>query len=177
MKKTLFLISIIGWSLCIIIVALSFLNINLLKTMPFLLILLPAVFAVFIPSFFLAKNNSHIVEYNENNSDTFFNSNSISLIPFIENCPNWLLAILFVSFIGTASSAAFMFNMESGDPVFINNEFVLKYRGEIIRKITETEFNHLKLLNARYEFGFILVFYAICILVLKRLIEWEKLES
>ncbi len=143
--------------------------------MPFLLILLPAVFVVFIPSFFIAKNNSRLEEFNENNSNGLFNSNSISLIPFFENCSMWLLTIFFVSFIGTAISASFMFSMESGDPVFLNNEFVLKYRGEIIRKISETEFNHLKLLNIRYQFGFILVFYATCILVLKQLIEWEKL--
>jgi len=176
MKGILLKISIVSWALCFIIIVFSFFNINLPSLMPFLWCLCPLVFIVFIPSVLYAKKSRQANEDDYNDSFNL-NSNSVSLLPFVEKAPISLLLILVTSFLITAISAIFMFTMESGTPEIINNQFVLQFRGQIVRKITEKEFYNLKLLDVRYSFGFILIFYAVCILVISRLIEWESQEE
>lgn len=176
MKQKLFIFSIVGWVLCILIPILTFININLLTVTPFLWCLFPGIFIVFIPSIIYAKNNSRIIEYDYDNNN-FLQSNSVSLIPFFEKAPSWIITILIMSFLSTIVSFSKLINLDAGTPSIINNEFVLEYRGKIIKQITKSEFNELKLLNVRYFFGFIPLFYAVCILVLNKLIEWDKIDQ
>jgi hypothetical protein len=173
MKQILYKLSVIGWSLSTFIVLLSLIEINLVGKFPFLFILFAGFFVVFIPSFFYAKNNDRIMEY-EYENNTLFGSGGVPLIPFFKNAPNWILAIIFLSFILAITFISQSFNVENGTVEIINSKYFLTNHGKVIREITENEYTKNKFSTIRAIFGLAMLFYSISILVYKRLIEWKN---
>ncbi|WP_448362705.1 hypothetical protein [Flavobacterium sp.] len=175
MKQKLYILSLIGWSITASIVLLTLFKINLVEIFPFLFILFIGVFVVFIPSVLYAKNNEKIMEYKYDNN-TLLSSNSVPLIPFFENTPNWILGILGLSFLTAIICFSKSLNLE-GTAEIINGKFFLTNRGTLIREIAKSEYENIKLQNIRGFFGMAMLFYSIPILVYKKLIEWENIET
>jgi hypothetical protein len=175
MKQKLYILSLIGWSITTSIVLLTLFEINLVEIFPFLFILFIGVFIVFIPSVLYAKNNEKIMEY-EYDNNTLLSSNSVTLFPFFENIPHWILGILGLSFLAAIICFSKSLNLE-GTAEIINDKYVLTIRGTLIREISKNEFENIKLLNIRGFFGMAMLFYSIPILVYKKLIEWENIET
>jgi len=173
MKQILYKLSVIGWSLTTLIVLLSLIEINLVGKFPFLFILFAGFFIVTIPSIFYAKNNERIMEY-EYDNNTKFGSGGVPLIPFFKNAPNWILAIIILSFISAVTFFSQSFNTEIGTVEIINSKYFLINHGKVIRELTENEYTKNKFLTIRAIFGLAMLFYSIPILVYKRLIEWEN---
>lgn len=175
MKQKLYTLSLIGWSLTTIIVLLTLFKINLVEKFPFLFILFAGIFIVFIPCVLYAKNHEKIMEY-EYDNNTIFSSGSVPLIPFFENVPNWLLGILGLSFITAIICLSKSFNIE-GTGQIINDKYFLTNQGSVIKEITKIEYEKNKILDIRGFFGLAMLFYAIPILVYKKLIEWENSDA
>ena len=174
MKQKLYILSLIGWSITTVIVLLTLIKINLVEIFPFLFILFIGVFVVLIPSILYTKNNQKIIECKYENN--IFGSNSIPLIPFIENTPNWILGILGLSFFTAIICFSKSLNIE-GSTEIINGNFFLTNRGTLIREITKSEYKYIGLENIRGFFGVAMLFYSISILIYKKLIEWESYKT
>jgi hypothetical protein len=176
MKQNLYNLSLIGWSLTTSIILLSLFEINLLEKFPFLFILFAGVFIVFFLAIFYAKNNERIMEY-EYDNNTMWGSGGVSLIPFFENAPHWILAIVGLSFVSAIIFFSQTFGTETGTAEMINSKYFLTSHGRVLREITENDYKKIKLLIDRGFFGMTMLFYSIPILVFKRLIEWENNET
>ena len=176
MKQKLYNLSLIGWLLTTSIILLSLFKINLVEKFPFLFILFAGVFIVFIPCVFYAKNNERIMEY-EYYNNTLFGSGNVPLITFFENAPNWILAIICLSFISAIIFFTQSFRTETGTAEIINSKYFLTNHGRVIREITENEYKSIKLVTFRGFFGMAMLFYSIPTLVYNRLIEWENNET
>ncbi len=174
MKQKLYILSLIGWSITTSIVLLTLFKINLVAIFPSLFILFIGVFVVLIPSFLYTKNNEKIIEYKYENN--IFGSNSVPLIPFFENTPNWILSILGLSFFTAIICFSKSLNIE-GSTEIINGKFFLTNRGTLIREITKNEYKYIELENIRGFFGVAMLFYSISILIYKKLIEWESIKT
>ena len=143
MKQKLYNLSLIGWLLTTSIILLSLFKINLVEKFPFLFILFAGVFIVFIPCVFYAKNNERIMEY-EYYNNTLFGSGNVPLITFFENAPNWILAIICLSFISAIIFFTQSFRTETGTAEIINSKYFLTNHGRVIREITENEYKSIK---------------------------------
>lgn len=176
MKQKLYYLSLVGWTLSTSVILLSLFKINLVEKFPLLFILLVGVFVVFIPCIFYAKNNERITEYDYENIK-LFNSNSMPLIPFFENSPNWILAIIGLSFISVIIFFSQSFSTETGTAEIINSKYFLTSHGRVLKEINANEYDKIKLLSIRGIFGMAMLFYSIPILIYKKLIEWENNET
>ncbi|WP_140485089.1 hypothetical protein [Flavobacterium sp. GSA192] len=175
MKQKLYILSVIGWTLTTSIVLLSLFKINLVEKFPYLFILFGGIFIVLIPAIFYAKNNEKIMEY-EYDNNIIFNSGSIPLAPFFKNASNWILTILGLSFFTAIICFSKSLHSE-GSTEIINSKYFLINRGNIIREITENEYEKINLLIIRGFFGMAMLFYSIPILVYKKLIEWDNNDT
>lgn len=175
MKQKLYILSLVGWTLTTSIILFSLFKINLAEKSPYLFVLFGGAFIVCIPSIFYAKNHEKIMEY-EYDNNTIFNSGRVPLIPFFENAPNWILAILGLSFFTALICFSKSLNTE-GTTVITNSKYFLTNHGNIIREITENEYKKINLLNIRGLFGIAMLFYSIPILIYKKLIEWNNNET
>jgi len=168
MKYKLFITSIIGWTIALIVFVISFFGINLSNTIPCVWLLHVGVFIVFAPAIYFAKDNPRVLIYEDNDE-------GISLTPFFKNAPILILAMIFLSIIfaiyGFMSSSI----SNNGNLEFVNGNYILKNE-EIIKSITVTEYNKLKAGVWKSFSGMWLIFYSISILIFCRLIEWEKDE-
>lgn len=175
MKQKLYILSVIGWTLTTSIVLLSLFKINLVEKFPYLFILFGGIFIVLIPAIFYAKNNKKIMEY-EYDNNIIFNSGSIPLAPFFKNASNWILTILGLSFFTAIICFSKSLHGE-GSTEIINSKYFLINRGNIIREITENEYEKINLIIIRGFFGMAMLFYSIPILVYKKLIEWDNNDT
>ncbi len=146
MKQKLYIFSLIGWSISTLIVLLNLFEIDLVKKIPFLWIVFIGVFVSSGSSFFYAKNNSVVNDYEYDNNQ--FLSSGIPIIPFFEKAPNWILGIVVLSFFSAI--------------IFFSKTF----------KETDMSFS---ILSSGF-FGMSMLFYSISILIFNRLMEWERNE-
>lgn len=144
MKQKLYIFSLIGWSISLLIVLLTLFEIDLVKKYPFLWAVFVGVFISFGFTIFYAKNNSVVNDYIYEN-DLFLDS-GIPLIPFFEKAPNWILGIL-----GLSSFLA----------------IIIFYKAFQQRHMSNS-------ISSSALFGMAMLFYSISILIFNRLIEWEK---
>jgi hypothetical protein len=146
MKQKLYIFSLVGWSISALIVLLNLFEIDLVKKNPFLWIVFIGVFISCGSSFFYAKNNSVVNDYEYDNNQ--FLSSGIPLIPFFEKAPNWILGLVGLSFFSAI--------------IFFSKTF------------KETEMSS-SIFSSGF-FGMSMLFYSISILIFNRLIEWERNE-
>ena len=77
MKQKLYIFSLIGWSISTLIVLLNLFEIDLVKKIPFLWIVFIGVFISSGSSFFYAKNNSVVNDYEYDNNQFMIQPRSI----------------------------------------------------------------------------------------------------
>ncbi len=143
MKIRLFFTSLIGWFLTSFIVVFSFFEINLVKISPYFLLLIPIAFIDFVVAIIYAKYSNEIIQYDYKNNS--LPGSGVPLIPFFEKAPNWILVIVFLSFILTIIFFSKIFNTEN-----VSSK-------DLVRGL----------------FSMSMLLYSLAILIYKRLLEWE----
>ncbi|SOE23033.1 hypothetical protein SAMN06298216_3425 [Spirosomataceae bacterium TFI 002] len=171
MKKVLFVISLAGWSLSVIIVLATFFDINLEEKVQYIFF---HVFGGFILSFFSLFFVKHSFRYLEWEYDNDYCSlpNRISITPFIKGLSNWIYVLIGFSFF-----AAFVFILHHGSvdgmsEVIDGKYFMTNARG-IVREIDENEYHKNMMIEIRILCGFGMMIYWTPILIFKKLIKWE----
>ena len=113
------------------------------------------LFVVLIPALALTNYNQP-----ETSKSKIFNFG-------MEKSPGWLklACIIFLIYAGI-NLILFLTAMGGGGPDFIGGKYVASSHGQIVREITESEYWHLKILEARGFSGHWMVFYLVATSIL-----------
>ncbi|RZJ68342.1 MAG: hypothetical protein EOO50_02670 [Flavobacterium sp.] len=166
MKQKLYVAAIIGWLFTFVLNLISAFGVDIAERFPLVWIFFLTMFVLVIPTLFLAKNHPNIVEELDDMDD------GIPLRPFFQDVEPWLGALVFVS-VALAIAAFCMGTTQGyGQPEIVDGKFVLMKDSILIRTIPADEYTRMKAGKLQIFSGVSLIFYALCILILRRLIRW-----
>ena len=163
--RYLFYLAIIGWLIGTTIHILSIAHIDVAGYFPFVWLLHPGIFIIWVPIiFFLRNNQSEVKKLRairvEVERSRFFSKGILG------HCPLWLRlsVVIFAVYMGIN----FIFlSSTSGLPHFENGEYILQARGgKVIRTITEQEYHYYKAKQLSRFSGHWIFFYGTAIAIL-----------
>jgi hypothetical protein len=171
--KFLYYFAFTGLILSLIVGILSFVNIDVRHYIPFVWVLHIGTLIVHFPVVFYLYNYP-LYEVDDFESDNRF---GLNLMPYLRNAPKKLLLItICVIVVGFYISGTSMNSMH-GSPEYENGTYVLKDRGEFIKKITEIEFHKAKASELGMFTGVLILFYSLGFLLLQQIVNYEQSEN
>jgi hypothetical protein len=164
MKKIFFTVAVIGFIFSLIIHIYSILGIDLIGNA--YIIGFIGVFIVFIPAILELKKNDGLKK----------NKNPIIFLKIVfRNTPNWLKVLTFIAFVYTMVNFWLHMNIsEGGVPSIIDGEYVLHNHGDIIKNLTEEEYNKYEANTVRGFTGHMIFFYFFSLSILYPFNKSEK---
>ena len=167
MKKYLFYLALIGWTMAVLTNVLALAQINIGQYIPYIWVLHIGIFAVWIPVVFDLRGNKEIQELNKNKSFTNFKSQFGIWNIIFKETPKWMKIIAISGFFyAFFNFAIFMISMDNSSPHEKNGKYTLQNHGELIREISEEEYHEYKALEIRGFSGHWIVFYGIATAIL-----------
>lgn len=164
MKQGFFYFAMTAWVLTLIIHLFTFADINLSQYFS-LVILGIGVFVVWVPAILNLKKNKNLQEYQSSDVLNRFNPVGFQNVLF-KNTPFWLKCIAIAGFIYGFINFFIFFTAVGGVTGIHDGQYVLQNHGEILKVLTQQEFNHYEALETRGFSGHLLIFYGIAAAVL-----------
>ena len=165
MKKYLFYIAVVGWTLGLTVHLSSLADYDVGEKFPFVWILYIGIFVVWLPTILELRKNEALKEYQKSGMLNRMNPVGFYKIIF-KNTPTWLAGIgiggLFYAFINFALFIA----SQHGTPDIKDEHYVLQSHGQLVKILTEQEYHHYKANEVRGFSGHWLAFYGLSAAVL-----------
>ncbi len=165
MKKNLFYFAATGWVLGLIVHLLSLAGFNITDKVPFVWLLHIGVFVVWIPAIIEMKNNEELREYKKSGVLNRMKPFGFFKIIFKET-PTWLKTIAIGGFFYAIINFIWCFIFHLGIPDIWDGEYILHNHGQLIKTLTEQEYNHYKANELRGFSGHWLAFYGFAAAIL-----------
>lgn len=165
MKKILFYFALTGWILGLLVHILSLADIDVTKTVPFVWLLHVGIFVVWLPVILDLRKNEELQEYQQSGMLNRMNPIKFFKIIFKET-PTWLVIIVVAGFFYAIINFMLFLASQGGTPSIKDGQFILQNRGQLIKTLTEQEYNHYKANVIRGFSGHWILFYGVATAVL-----------
>jgi hypothetical protein len=165
MKKFLFYFAITGWIMGLIVHLLSVADYDVTKKIPFVWILHIGIFVVWLPTILTLRNNEELKAYQQAAKEK--QKNPIVLMKIIfRQAPTWLSIIAAGGFFYAFINFMLFMASQDGVPSIKDGQFILHNHGQLIKTLTEQEYNHYKANEVRGFSGHWLAFYGVAAAIL-----------
>lgn len=164
MRKLFFVLSIIGWIITLgLHVTTLFLDCNISGQIPFIWLLIPGVFVVWVPTVFYMRNSLVFDEVRRTSPLEFAKH-----IKFVKKVlsRNPLAIIAVMGFIHAIINFIIIFLIQPYTPKIKDGAYVLENHGQFLKLITEADYNHYSALQLLLFTGHGISFYGIATAVL-----------
>jgi len=160
MKKFLFWLAVLGWTLALIVHVVSVADIDVTQKIPFVWILHIGIFIVWIPAILVLRKNEELKNLKKIGVLTRMNPFDF-FKPILKKIPSWLIVITIAGFFYAIINFMLFIASRLGSPDIQNGQYVLQNHGQLIKTLTEREYHHYKANELRGFSGHWIAFYGI----------------
>jgi hypothetical protein len=165
MKKFLFYFAVAGWTSGLLVHLLSLADIDVADKVPFVWILHIGVFVVWLPTILALRNNEELKAYRQPGMRNQRNPLKFFRILFRQT-PTWLAILAIGGFVYAVVNFMMFMGSQPGVPDLKDGQYVLHNHGQLIRTLTEQEYQHYKANEVRGFSGHWLAFYGFAAAIL-----------
>lgn len=165
MQKPLFYLAIAGWTLGLIVHLFSLADVDVTDKVPFIWVLHLGIFVVWLPAVLKLRKDEELKAYQQ--SDFWSRMNPLGFYKIIfRHTPTWLIIIAIGGFFYAMINFWLFMDSHLGTPDIKDGQYVIQYRGELVKILTEQEYIHYKANEVRGFSGHWLVFYGFAAAIL-----------
>ena len=159
MRKFLFILPLIGWTISLgVYLTTIIVDYDISRQFPFIWLLIPGVFIVWLPTIFFMRNIKEMEEIRKTKPLDFAKHIKFFKKVFTHNLLTTIAAIGFIH--GIVNFIVIMV-IHPYMPEIKDGIYVLENHGHFIKTITEKEYNHYSALHIRVFSGYLIMFYGI----------------
>jgi hypothetical protein len=162
MKKVLFFLALIGWTLALMVYIVSLIGVDIADKIPFIWLIHVGVFIVWLPTVLLMRKNEEIKQAN-----TLKRMNPVDMFKIMfKGTPTWLVYIAIGGFAYGIIHFLFFMSLGIGVTGIIDGQYVLHNHGDVIKTLTEGEYHQYKAKEMKLASGQSIIFYGMAAAVL-----------
>lgn len=160
MNKIIFYISVLGWTLGLIVHLLSIAGIDIANKVPYVWVLHVGIFIVWIPTILGMRKNEELQLYMKSGLQNRMNP-TLWKKAFFKSTPAWVVIIALGGFVYAFINFGLFVLSNQGVPSNIGGSYFLENHGRIIKILTEQEYHYYKANELRGFSGHWLAFYGL----------------
>jgi hypothetical protein len=164
-KKFLFFFALTGWTISLVVhFAALFADYDATRDFPFIWLLHIGIFIVWLAAVILLKKSDLSQFRNSNPFD--FAKQKLLVKTIFRNSPAWLTTIAVIGFFYAMINFMLFILSQQGTPDIVHGQYILQNHGQVIKTITEAEYNHYAANQTRGFSGHWILFYGLAMAIL-----------
>jgi len=165
MKKFLFFLAVIGWTLGLTVHLLSIAQIDVEEKVPAIWFLHVGIFIVWLPAILEMRKNEELKALQKSGKLNDLKPNEQFRV-FFKHTPKWIGYLAITGFFYAVLNFFGVMIFQKGTPDIIEGKYVLHIHGKIIKTLTDQEYHRLIALKVRGFSGHWIAFYGFAAAIL-----------
>lgn len=165
MKKFLFFLAVIGWTMGLTVHILSIAQIDVEEKVPLIWFLHVGIFVVWLSAILVMRKNEELKALQKSGKLNDLKQKELIRV-FFKHTPKWIGYLAIAGFFYAVLNFFSLMVYQKGTVDIIDGKFVLHIHGKIIQTLTEQEYHRLIALKVRGFSGHWMAFYGFAAAIL-----------